>query len=64
MLDPNDIKLKENGELDIDNMTEEQLYTHMMRLQQILEAHGGNINDLGDSSDYSESVKGMPPGAT
>lgn len=56
----NDVKLKENGELDLDNMTEEQLYLHMMRLQQILEAHGGNINDLGESSDYSESVRGMP----
>ena len=32
-VNPNDIKLKENGELDIDNMTEEQLYAHMMRLQ-------------------------------
>lgn len=59
-IDHNDVKLKENGELDLDNMTEEQLYMHMMRLQQILEAHGGNINDLGESSDYSESVGGPP----
>ena len=31
-VDPNQIKLKENGELDIDNMNEEQLYAHMIRL--------------------------------
>lgn len=34
----------------------------MLRLQAALEANGGNINDLGDSSDYSESIGGPPGG--
>lgn len=60
-VDMNDIKLKENGEIDIDNMNEAQLYAHMLRLQEALVAHGGNPDDLGDSSQYSESQNGGPP---
>ena len=64
MINHNDIKLKENGEIDLDNMTEEQLFMHMMRLEHLLQTHGGNMNNAGlvgvDSSDYSENENGMP----
>lgn len=56
-LDLDDIQLKENGEIDLDNMNEAQLMAHMMRLQAAYEARGGNLEDLGESSQYSESVQ-------
>lgn len=56
-LNLNDIQLNEDGELDLDKMNEAQLYAHMMRLQAAYEAQGGNLDDLQESSQYSESVQ-------